>query len=61
MRNDGGNARDPDQAAQDAGLDLFEQVLAEDDHDLYQWVSGQRQAPDYMRDFAAELAADLRA
>ena len=47
--------------ADDAGLDLFEQVLAEDDHDLYQWVSGQRQAPDYMRDFAAELAADLRA
>lgn len=48
-------------AADAARLDLFEQVLEEDDHDLYQWVSGQRQAPEYMRGFAAELAADLAA
>ncbi len=48
-------------AADDARLDLFEQVLEEDDHDLYQWVSGQRQAPEYMREFALELAADLAA
>ena len=48
-------------AADDLRLDLFEQVLEEDDHDLYQWVSGQRQAPEYMREFAVELAADLAA
>ena len=47
--------------ADEARLDLFEQVLEEDDHDLYQWVSGQRQAPEYMREFAVELAADLAA
>jgi antitoxin CptB len=46
--------------ADDRALDLFEQVLEEDDHDLYQWVSGQRQAPDYMQEFAVELAAILR-
>ena len=45
----------------DSDLDAYDQVLAQNDQDLYQWVSGQRQAPDYMRDFAAELAADLRA
>lgn len=42
--------------ADDVALDLFERVLSEDDHDLYQWVSGQRPAPDYMAEFAAELA-----
>lgn len=42
--------------ADDSALDLFERVLAEDDHDLYHWISGQRQAPDYMADFARELA-----
>ena len=26
-------------------LDLYEALLAENDHDLYQWVSGQGQAP----------------
>ena len=42
--------------ADDGALDLFERVLEEDDHDLYHWISGQRQAPDYMSKFAAELA-----
>lgn len=44
-----------------ARLDLFERVLEEDDHDLYQWVSGQMQPPEYIREFVAELAADLAA
>ena len=43
-------------AADDAALDLFERVLDEDDHDLYQWISGQRQAPDYMAQLAEDLA-----
>ncbi len=47
--------------ANDATLDLFERVLSEDDHDLYQWVSGQREVPEYMEEFAPELAAILTA
>lgn len=43
--------------ADDVALDLFERVLDEDDHDLYHWISGQRQAPDYMSEFARDLAA----
>lgn len=43
-------------AADDAALDLFERVLDEDDHDLYQWISGQRPAPAYMADVARQMA-----
>lgn len=39
-----------------ATLDLFERVLEEEDQDLYQWVSGQVQAPEYMVEFAKVLA-----
>ena len=46
--------------ADDAALDLFERVLAEDDHDLYHWVSGQRQAPEYMSKFVKDLEASAR-
>ena len=46
--------------ADDAALDLFERVLAEDDHDLYHWVSGQRQAPEYMSKFVKDLKASAR-
>lgn len=42
--------------ADSAALDLFERVLEEEDQDLYQWISGQRQAPEYMSEFAKELA-----
>ncbi|HDR29636.1 succinate dehydrogenase assembly factor 2, partial [Rhodovulum sp.] len=28
-----------------AALDAFEALLAEDDHDLYQWVTGQAAPP----------------
>lgn len=30
----------------DAELDLYEALLNENDQDLYQWVSGQKPAPD---------------
>lgn len=43
-------------SADDAALDLFERVLGEEDQDLYQWISGQRPAPDYMAGFARDLA-----
>lgn len=44
------------EAADEARLTLFEKVLAEDDHDLYLWISGQQPAPRYMIDFAVELS-----
>lgn len=44
------------ETADDATLDLFERVLEEEDQDLYQWVSGQVQAPEYMSEFARVLA-----
>lgn len=49
------------EGADDAALDLFERVLNEDDHDLYQWISGQQRAPDYMAAFARDLAAGAAA
>lgn len=44
------------ETADAATLDLFERVLEEEDQDLYQWVSGQVQAPEYMAEFAKVLA-----
>jgi antitoxin CptB len=40
----------------DAGLKLYDQMLNENDHDLYLWVSGQAEAP---VEYAA-LVADIR-
>lgn len=44
------------EGADDATLDLFERVLEEEDQDLYQWISGQLQPPEYMAEFAQILA-----
>jgi antitoxin CptB len=33
----------------DAELDDYESLLSENDHDLYQWVSGQSAAPSHLR------------
>ncbi|BDW85806.1 succinate dehydrogenase assembly factor 2 [Roseicyclus marinus] len=41
--------------ADDATLDAFEAVMAEADHDLYQWVSGQAEAPVAHRPFLDRL------
>lgn len=41
--------------ADDATLDAFEAVMAEADHDLYQWVSGQAEAPMAHRPFLERL------
>ncbi len=40
----------------DAGLTLYDQMLNENDHDLYLWVSGQAEAP---AEYSA-LVADIR-
>jgi antitoxin CptB len=37
-------------------LDLYEVMLDENDHDLYQWVSGQVAAPETYADLIAEIA-----
>ena len=34
------------QAMDDATLALYDEMLSENDHDLYQWVTGQVAAPD---------------
>ena len=47
--------------ADDATLDAFEAVMAEADHDLYQWVSGQAEAPVAHRPFLELLAAEVGA
>ena len=33
------------EAMSDAQLDAYDRLLSENDQDLYQWVSGQKQAP----------------
>lgn len=45
--------------ASDAQLDLFEDLMAEADQDLYQWVSGQAAAPERFAPFVAELSRVL--
>ena len=47
-------------AAMDAaGLDLYDALLSENDHDLYQWVSGQVPAPERYARLIAEIVAGL--
>lgn len=40
----------------DAMLDRYDALLAENDQDLYQWVSGQKPAPDSLRDMIADIS-----
>lgn len=46
--------------ADDATLDAFEAVMAESDHDLYQWVSGQAKAPAEVSEMVTRIGADMR-
>ena len=41
----------------DAELDAYEALLAENDQDLYQWISGQVPAPEAHQDMVARVAA----
>jgi antitoxin CptB len=43
----------------DAGLDLYDGMLNENDHDLYQWVTGQQPAPAQYSALIADIAADF--
>ncbi|HHC29100.1 MAG TPA: succinate dehydrogenase assembly factor 2 [Rhodobacterales bacterium] len=38
-------------------LDRYEALLEENDHDLYQWVSGQRPPPEAFAALIAKIAA----
>lgn len=40
----------------DADLDLYDRMLAENDHDLYQWVSGQQPTPDRYLELLSRIA-----
>ncbi|PRY93962.1 antitoxin CptB [Donghicola tyrosinivorans] len=40
-------------------LDLYEALLEENDHDLYQWVSGQAPTPSQYLDLVTDIAKDL--
>jgi antitoxin CptB len=44
----------------DTTLDAFEAVLAEADHDLYSWVSGQAEPPASLAPMLARIAAEFR-
>lgn len=43
-------------AMDDNALDAYEALLAENDQDLYQWVSGQRPAPEIHAPLIAEIS-----
>jgi len=40
-----------------AGLDLYDTLLTENDHDLYGWVSGQKPTPPEYLDLISLIAA----
>jgi antitoxin CptB len=40
----------------EAELDLYDALLEENDQDLYQWVSGQRAAPEPYRAMIVDIA-----
>lgn len=46
-------------AMDDAQLDLYDAMLSENDHDLYQWVSGQTAAPEAYVGLVSEIVGDL--
>mgnify|MGYP000716499257 CR=1 FL=1 len=40
----------------DAMLDRYDALLSENDQDLYQWVSGQKPAPEALRDMISDIS-----
>lgn len=47
-------------AMSEAEIDLYEALLAENDHDLYQWVSGQVAPPTEYTAMIAQIAEQAR-
>ena len=46
-------------AMDQAALDHYDALLNENDQDLYQWVSGQADAPAEFKDLIADIAAEM--
>jgi antitoxin CptB len=46
-------------AMDDAGLSRYDAMLSENDHDLYQWVTGQIAPPDVYADLISAIVRDL--
>jgi antitoxin CptB len=46
-------------AMDDAGLSRYDAMLSENDHDLYQWVTGQISPPDVYADLISAIMRDL--
>ena len=40
----------------EAMLDRYDALLAENDQDLYQWVSGQKAPPESLRDMITDIS-----
>ncbi|RBI73038.1 succinate dehydrogenase assembly factor 2 [Roseovarius sp. TE539] len=45
----------------EAELDLYDDLLSENDQDLYQWVTGQTRAPDRLGALVADIARTTQA
>ena len=45
---------------EDAGLALYDALLAENDHDIYAWVNGQTAAPAHYAQLVGRLADGAR-
>ena len=43
----------------EADLGLYDDMLSENDHDLYQWVTGQSAAPEAYAGLVAAIVKDL--
>ena len=41
----------------DAGLDLYDRLLSENDHDIYGWIGGQFAVPEGYLDLVTQIAA----
>lgn len=41
-------------------LDLYEALLGENDQDLYQWVSGQQDAPEALSELISRIARHMQ-
>jgi len=46
---------------EDSELDQYDALLSENDHDLYQWVSGQSETPPEYLDLMTQIAAHVQA
>lgn len=44
----------------DGDLALYDALLEENDHDLYQWVTGQAPAPEHLGGLIDEISRSLR-